>query len=114
MDWVEIIVSVLTGLAALTPMVVALVRAVRTAAKEKNWDILMDMVMGFMKEAETKFATGAERKDYVLIAIKASAVSINFDIDLNVVADMIDKLCAMSKVVNAPATEAVADAPAEA
>ena len=36
------------------------------------------------------------------MAVKASADTVNYDIDMDVVSKMIDDLCAMSKVVNAP------------
>ena len=34
--------------------------------------------------------------------IKASADTINYDIDMDAISDLIDSLCNMSKVVNAP------------
>lgn len=41
-------------------------------------------------------------KNGVLAMVKASADTVNYDIDLNIVADLIDNLCNMSKTVNAP------------
>ena len=55
-----------------------------------------------MKEAEKKFDTGAEKKEYVMSMIKASADTINYDIDMDAISDLIDSLCSMSKVINAP------------
>jgi hypothetical protein len=55
-----------------------------------------------MEQAEGKFNSGDERKEWVLMMVKASADTINYDIDLEQVANMIDSLCAMTKVVNAP------------
>ena len=52
-----------------------------------------------------KFKDGAERKEWVLAMLKASADGINYDIDYDAIADMIDSLCDMSKVIN-PATPA--------
>ena len=63
-----------------------------------------------MKEAEPLFSSGQERKNYVMIAIKASADSINYQIDMDVVSDLIDNLCAMSKVVNPPEEEIIEEA----
>lgn len=57
------------------------------------------------RRAETKFKDGAERKEWVLAMLKASADGINYDIDYDAIADMIDSLCDMSKVIN-PATPA--------
>lgn len=42
---------------------------------------------------------------WVLAMLKASADGINYDIDYDAIADMIDSLCDMSKVIN-PATPA--------
>lgn len=102
-EWVEIIVNILSGLAVTIPLVVKLVEYVQQSIKEKNWMKLLELVTGFMQEAEKKFATGAEKKDYVMLAIKASADTVNYDIDMDVVSKLIDDLCSMSRVVNAPA-----------
>lgn len=90
MDWLEIlkyIAAIASGLAAAIPLVV------------------LDKVMKLMETAETKFKDGAERKEWVLAMLKASADGINYDIDYDAIADMIDSLCDMSKVIN-PATPA--------
>lgn len=99
------IISILSGLCVCIPLVYKLVITIRQAVREKNWQSLLELVTNLMKEAETKFATGAERKDYVLMAVKASADTVNYDIDMDVVSKMIDDLCAMSKIVNAPKEE---------
>lgn len=106
MDWVELIVSVLAGLAAAIPLVIKLVEYVQKAAKEKNWAKLLNMVISLMKEAEVKFNDGATRKEYVMALVKASADTINYDIDLEAISKMIDDLCDMSNVVNPPAKKA--------
>lgn len=105
MQWYEILISVLTGLATVIPLVVQLVKYVEKAAKEKNWADLLALVTNLMKEAETKFETGADRKEWVLVMVKASADTINYDIDLEQVAKLIDDLVEMSRVVNAPVEE---------
>lgn len=102
MEWVKILVSALAGLAAAIPLVVELVKYVQKAIREKNWSKVLDMVMNLMQTAETKFETGAERKEWVLAMVKASADTIDYDIDMDAISDLIDSLCNMSKVVNAP------------
>ena len=103
MQWYEILISVLTGLATVIPLVVQLVKYVEKAAKEKNWQDLLALVRNLMKEAETKFNTGADRKEWVLMMVKASADTINYDIDLESVSQLIDDLCDLTNAVNAPA-----------
>ena len=100
MEWMDHVVSILTGLAAAIPLVAALVTYVRKAVKEKNWNQLLNMVMEYMKVAETKFETGAEKREWVIVMVKASADTLNYDIDLEAVGKMIDSLCDMSKAVN--------------
>lgn len=104
-NWVNIIVSILSGLCVCIPLVYKLVTTVTKCVREKNWEDLLGLVMKFMSEAETMFQTGEERKNYVLMAVKASANTINYDIDMDVVSEMIDNLCALSKQVNAPKKE---------
>lgn len=100
MEWVKYALSVVAGLSVTIPLVLKLVEYVQKAIKEKNWTKLLELVMAYMSEAEEKFETGAERKEWVLAMVEVSAKKINYDVDLSVVADMIDKLCDMSKVVN--------------
>lgn len=97
---VNIIISILSGLAACIPLVVQLVKYVKKAIEEKNWNQLLKLVMNLMEEAEKKFDTGAERKEWVMSMVKASASSINYEIDMDAVSSLIDSLCDMSKIVN--------------
>lgn len=111
LNWVEIVISILTGLAAAIPLVVKLVEYVQKAVKEKNWNKMLDMVMDLMKTAEGMFEKGADRKEWVLAMIKGSADSINYDVDIEAISELIDSLCDMSKVVNN--SEAPTETPAE-
>jgi hypothetical protein len=97
---VNIIISILSGIAACIPLVVQLVKYVKQSVQEKNWNQLLTLVTNLMEEAEKKFATGAERKEWVMSMVKASADTVNYPIDLDVVSELIDSLCAMSKIVN--------------
>lgn len=102
MDWYEVIISILSGLAVAIPLVIKLVEYVRKAIKEKNWRDLLELVTNLMKEAEGKFDNGADRREWVITCVKATADTINYDIDIDVVGKLIDDLAAMSKIVNAP------------
>ena len=102
MDWYEVIISILSGLAVAIPLVIKLVEYVRKAIKEKNWQNLLELVTNLMKEAESKFDNGNDRREWVLTCVKATADTINYDIDIDIVGKLIDELCAMSKIVNAP------------
>ena len=106
MDVLQLVVSALAGLAAAIPLVVQLVKYVQKAVKEKNWPKVIEMVTNYMERAETMFETGADRKEWVMAMVKASADTINYDIDLDAISKLIDSLCGMSKVVNAPGEKA--------
>lgn len=98
--WVQAIISILSGLLVLVPLAAKLVKYVRESIKEKNWKSLLVLIMNLMKEAEEKFETGAERKEWVLSELKAIQDTINYNIDWAVIGEMIDQLCAMAKKIN--------------
>ena len=99
---VSLIVSVLTGLAACIPLAVKLVQYIQKAVQEKNWGALLGLVVDLMEEAETKFDEGATRKEWVMAMVQTSAEYIAYPIDTAALSDLIDALCDMTNVVNAP------------
>ncbi len=101
MEWAQVAVSILTGLAAAIPLVTQLVKYIQKARKEKNWSKMVDLVVSLMQEAEAKLTEGADKKQWVLAMVKASADTIDYDVDLELIGDLIDSLCDMSRVVNA-------------
>lgn len=108
-NWVNMIVQILSGLAVLIPLVVKLVDYVKVATKEKNWNELMRLTIKYMETAEEKFTDGATKKEWVLSMIRTSAVSINYDLDEAAIAkisDLIDSICDASKVINKEITAA--------
>lgn len=98
----EMIIAVLTGLTACIPLVVKLVEYVQKATKEKNWAVLLGLVLDMMEEAEAKFEDGATRREWVIAMVQASADAINYEIDAESIGVLVDALCDMSKTVNAP------------
>ena len=109
MEWYEIVISIMSGLAVTIPLVIKLVEWVQKAIQEKNWNQLVILVMNLMQEAEAKFDNGADRREWVLSMVGAAAKTINYPIDIEQVGLLIDSLCAMSKVVNAPNTQEVSE-----
>ena len=99
---VSLIVAVLTGLAACIPLAVKLVQYIQKAVQEKNWGALLGLVIDLMEEAETKFDEGATRKEWVMAMVQTSAEYIAYPIDTAALSDLIDALCDMTNVVNAP------------
>ena len=103
MNWVQLITAILAGLATAIPLVVKLVNVVQAAVKEKNWNQLLKMMMYYMAQAEKNISSGAERKEWVISMVKASAATINYDLtpeDEAKLADLIDAICDASKIIN--------------
>lgn len=98
--WIQAIISILSGVAILVPLMIKLIDYVKKSTKEKNWNQMLKLVMNLMAEAEDKFDKGADKKEWVMGELKAMADTLNYDIDWNVVSDMIDKICDVSKEIN--------------
>jgi hypothetical protein len=98
--WAQIIIPIFIGLVACIPLVIKLVEWIQKAAKEKNWAPLMQLVLKLMTEAEANYATGAERKEYVIDSINAIKGSLNYDVDMKVVDEMIESIILATKKIN--------------
>ena len=106
MDFIKLIISALPGIAAVITLVYQLVKYIRQTVKEKRWPELMNVVMSYMERAETMFVNGADKKEWVMAMIKATADTAKYEIDMDAISEMIDSMCDMSKVVNSPAEKA--------
>ena len=101
--WIQIAISILSGIAVAIPLIIKLVNVVKDSVKEKNWNLLMKMTMDYMTEAEKNIASGAERKEWVMSMVIASAANINYpmtDDDAKKIEDLIDAICDASKILN--------------
>ena len=101
--WTQIIISILSGIAVAIPLIIKLIEVVKKATKEKNWNLLLKMTMDYMTEAEKNIASGAERKEWVMSMVIASAANINYpmtDDDVKKIEDLIDAICDASKILN--------------
>ena len=100
MEWYEIIVSILAGIAGCIPLVIKLIDYVKALAKEKNWGKLLVIVSSFISEAETLYADGASRKQYVIASVMAISKTIDYPVDEEMLGELVDSLVALSKKVN--------------
>ena len=101
--WIQIAISILSGIAVAIPLIIKLVNVVKDSVKEKNWNLLMKMTMDYMTEAEKNIASGAERKEWVMSMVIANAANINYtmtDDDVKKIEDLIDAICDASKILN--------------
>ena len=97
---VKYVPQILVGIAVLIPLIVALINYVTKAAEDKNWNIVVKMVLDLMVQAEKDYSTGAEKKEFVMNQLKVLAGTVDFEIDWDKVSDLIDALCDMAHEVN--------------
>jgi hypothetical protein len=88
------------------PLVVKLVEYVKKSALEKNWNNLIRLLLNLIATAEEKFDNGADRKQWVIAMVQASANTINYPISEKELGDLIDNLVALTKKVNITIPEA--------
>lgn len=100
-NWIELIIKTLPGLAASIVLVFKLIQYIQKYTREKNWPEMLDFLMNLMKTAEDKFENGADRKQWVMAMMKAAADQLNYDLNMDVISEMIDSMCDMANVVNA-------------
>lgn len=106
--WINVAISILTGLITCIPLVVKLVQVIKDSVKSKNWTALMQLVLKLMAEAESNYSTGAEKKTYVIDSIEAIKSTLNYDVDMDAVSAMIDSLVEATKKINVNKVEEVA------
>lgn len=100
MDILNLIIEILAGLAIVIPLVIELIKYVKKSALEKNWTNLIQLVMSLMAAAEGKFDNGADRKQWVIAMVQASANAINYPISDKELGDLIDDLVELTNKVN--------------
>ena len=100
MDILELLIEILGGLVVIIPLVVKLVEYVKKSALEKNWNNLIRLLLNLIATAEEKFDNGADRKQWVIAMVQASANTINYPISEKELGDLIDNLVALTKKVN--------------
>lgn len=103
MELIKLIISALPCIVAIITLVYQLVKYIRQVVKEKRWPELLSIVMNYMERAETMFESGADRKEWVMAMVKASADTAKYEVDIDAISEMIDSMCDISKVVNFPA-----------
>lgn len=100
MDIIKYIPQILIGLAAIIPLIVALIKYVDKATESKNWNIVVKMILDLMVQAEQDYSTGIEKKTFVMNQVEVLAKTVNFEIDMDKVSDLIDALCDVAHEVN--------------
>ena len=99
-DILNLILAIIAGLSTAIPLASQLVKYIKLAIKEKNIGKIMQIALELMAEAEDNYATGSERKEYVMDSIAKLSDALDYDVDLDAVSTMIDAIVASSKKIN--------------
>ena len=100
MEILELIIEILAGLMIVIPLVVKLIEYVKKSVLEKNWHNLIHLLLNLIATAEEKFDNGADRKQWVIAMVQASANTINYPISEQELSKLIDNLVELTKKVN--------------
>ena len=100
MDILNLILAIIAGLSTCIPLMIQLVKYIKAAIKEKNFGNIMKIVLDLMPEAEEKFTTGAERKEYVMNNIQSLSNTLDYEVDMDKVSEMIDIIIKATKKIN--------------
>lgn len=100
MEILELIIEILAGLMIVIPLVVKLIEYVKKSTLEKNWHNLIHLLLNLIATAEEKFDNGADRKQWVIAMVQASANTINYPISEQELSKLIDNLVELTKKVN--------------
>ena len=101
--FIDIAISILTGLSVCIPLVLKLVAVVKENVAEKNWNEIVKIVIAQMVEAEKNYTEGAAKKAWVMNQMRVLAKSLNFnytEVEELKVAELIDAICAGAKIIN--------------
>lgn len=97
----EFLAAIAAGMATALPLIGKLTRTIDELRRSRNWSRLLGIVTDLMEDAEKLMDSGADRKAFVLAGVETLANSADYDIDIDEVSALIDRLCEMSKNVNA-------------
>ena len=100
MKILELIIEILAGLTTVIPLVTKLIEYVKKSALEKNWNNLIRLLLNLIATAEERFDNGADRKQWVIAMVQASANTINYPISEQELGKLIDNLVELTKKVN--------------
>lgn len=100
MDILNLILAIIAGLSTCIPLMIQLVKYIKAAIQGKNFGNIMKIVLDLMPEAEEKFTTGAERKEYVMNNIQSLSTTLDYEVDMDKVSEMIDIIIEATKKIN--------------
>ena len=100
MDILNLIMIIMIGASMCVLLAIQLIKYIIKSIKEKDFGKIMDLILDLMPEAEERFSTGAEKKEYVMNNIKSLSSTLGYNVDMDMVGQTIDALVALTKKVN--------------
>lgn len=94
-----LLAAIVSGIATAIPLISKLVSSIQALVRERNWNKMVDEMIGYMAIAKEKFDDGAEKKTWVMEMVAESAKKLKCDIDMDAIADLIDSVCDVSKIL---------------
>ena len=110
MEYVKIVVYAVAIAGTLIYYLYTLVKNIKAAVEERKWNVVLELLMGFMEEVEPLFEEGTTKKEVVMSKMRNAVEQYGLKVDMEVISQLIDRLCDMSNVVNPPADEGTANA----
>lgn len=98
--WTNIVLPIISGLIACIPLAIKLIEYAQKVTKEKNWGAVVQLVLRLMAEAEQLYSEGADKKAYVMAAIKEMESTLQYDIDEKAIGELIDSVVSATKKIN--------------
>lgn len=99
-NYMNLIIAILSGLVTATPLVIQLIKYVKAAIQEKQWSKVLTLVLNLMTEAERAYSSGEERKIFVMNSIESIKDTLNYQVDMNQISEVIDQIVLASKTIN--------------
>lgn len=96
----EFLAAIAAGVATALPLISKLLKTVDELRRSRNWGNLLGIVTDLMAEAENQLNAGTDKKAFVLAGVETLASSVDYEIDMDELSELIDSLCEMSKKVN--------------
>lgn len=103
MNAINLVVTILSGMAVCIPILVALGNAITECVQQKNWSAIVSFVLDYMAQAENLFEKGADRKTWVMEMLDEVVIQLNYPYDDDArtkVSAMIDDICDASRIIN--------------
>ncbi len=97
----EFVAAIITGALTAIPLIVKVIQTADELRRSRNWGKLVGIIADLMEDAEALALDGADKKAWVMGGVESLADAVDFDIDMAEVENLIERLCAMSKKVNA-------------